>query len=170
MLNYLNTTFTFGKQTKDSFINRKFQCRPTYSFIHSFSCPLLTAFPLGRVAGTAALGGLEIPHNQQQSGWPVSSFGKERGRSSIPRRLFPWARNLALSSWANGGPDPSPIVPLSKEPSTQFMGQWWPKNCDCALWNYVLYHAVVSCSHASASPSVAILKKWGAKEKLGRAT
>ena len=104
MLNYLNTTFTFGKQTKDSFINRKFQCRPTYSFIHSFSCPLLTAFPLGRVAGTAALGGLEIPHNQQQSGWPVSSFGKERGRSSIPRRLFPWARNLALSSWANGGP------------------------------------------------------------------
>jgi len=52
---------------------------------------------------------------------------------------------------------PSPVVPLSKEPGTQLMGQccyrpWWPKNCDCALCNYVLYHAVVSCSHASASP------------------
>jgi len=34
MHNYLNTTFTFGKQTKDNFINRKFQCRPTYSFTH----------------------------------------------------------------------------------------------------------------------------------------
>jgi len=40
MLNYLNTTFTFGKQTKDNFINRRVQCRPTYSFIHSFWCPL----------------------------------------------------------------------------------------------------------------------------------
>jgi len=39
MLNYLNTTFTFGKQNKDNFINRKFQCRPANSFIHSFSCP-----------------------------------------------------------------------------------------------------------------------------------
>ena len=29
MLNYLNTTLTFGKQTKDNFINRKVQCRPT---------------------------------------------------------------------------------------------------------------------------------------------
>jgi len=38
MPNYLNTTFAFGKKTKDNFINRKFQC--TYSFIHSFSCPL----------------------------------------------------------------------------------------------------------------------------------
>ena len=34
MLNYLNTAFTFGKQTKDNFINRKFQCRP------AFSCPV----------------------------------------------------------------------------------------------------------------------------------
>jgi len=49
----------------------------------------------------------------QQLGWPVGSFGKELAsqlfRSSIPRRLFPWARNVALSSWANaatacGGP------------------------------------------------------------------
>jgi len=40
MLNYLKTTFTFGKQTKDSFINRKFQCRPTHSLIHSILCPL----------------------------------------------------------------------------------------------------------------------------------
>ena len=40
MLNYLNTTLTFGKQTKDNFISRKVQCRPTHSFIFSFSCPL----------------------------------------------------------------------------------------------------------------------------------
>ena len=40
MLNYLNTTLTFGKQTKDTFINRNFHCRPRYSFVHSFSCPL----------------------------------------------------------------------------------------------------------------------------------
>jgi len=36
----LNTTFTFGKQTKDNFINTKVKCRRTYSFIYSFSCPL----------------------------------------------------------------------------------------------------------------------------------
>ena len=40
MLNYLNTTSIFGKQTSDNFINRKVQCRPTHSFIFSFSCPL----------------------------------------------------------------------------------------------------------------------------------
>jgi len=40
MLNYLNTTLTFGKQTEDNFINRKVQCRPTHSFICSFSCQL----------------------------------------------------------------------------------------------------------------------------------
>jgi len=51
---------------------------------------------------------------------------------------------------------PSPVAPLSKEPSTQLMGQCcyrlrWPKNCDCALCNYALYHAVVSCLYANAS-------------------
>ena len=40
MLKCLNTTFTFRKQTKDNFINRKVQCRCTCSFIYSFSCPL----------------------------------------------------------------------------------------------------------------------------------
>jgi len=40
MLNYLDTTFTFGKQSKDNFINRKFQFRPAYSFIHWFLCQL----------------------------------------------------------------------------------------------------------------------------------
>jgi len=40
MLNYLNTTFTFGKQAKDNFINRNIQCRLTYKFIYSFSCPV----------------------------------------------------------------------------------------------------------------------------------
>jgi len=34
MLIYLNTTFTFGKQIKHNFINRKVECRPTYSFTH----------------------------------------------------------------------------------------------------------------------------------------
>ena len=34
MLNYLNTTLTFGKQTKDNLINTKFQYKPTYSFTH----------------------------------------------------------------------------------------------------------------------------------------
>ena len=63
MLNYLNTTFTFVKQTKDNFINRKIQCRPTYSFTHSFS----PAFPLERVARAAALEGPDISHDQQQS-------------------------------------------------------------------------------------------------------
>jgi len=48
MLNCLNTTFTFGKQTEDTFINRNFHCRPTYSFIHSFSCPLFLGESRGR--------------------------------------------------------------------------------------------------------------------------
>jgi len=47
MLNCFNTTFTLVKQSKDKFINKKVRCRPTYSFIHSFSCPLF----LGRVEG-----------------------------------------------------------------------------------------------------------------------
>jgi len=35
MLTYLNKSFTFGKQTKDNFINRKVQCRrTTHSFTH----------------------------------------------------------------------------------------------------------------------------------------
>ena len=36
MLNHLNTTFTFSKQSKDNFIKRKFQYKPAYSFIHYF--------------------------------------------------------------------------------------------------------------------------------------
>jgi len=40
MLNYLNKTFTSGKQTKDNLVYRKVQCGPTDSFIHSFLCPL----------------------------------------------------------------------------------------------------------------------------------
>ena len=64
MLNYLNTTFTFGKQTKWNFINRKVQCRPTYAFHLLIFVP---AFPFGRAVGAAALGGSEIPHDQQQS-------------------------------------------------------------------------------------------------------
>jgi len=33
MLNYLNTTFAFGKQTNENFINRKVRYRPTYLLI-----------------------------------------------------------------------------------------------------------------------------------------
>jgi len=40
MRNYLNTTFTFGKQINDKFINRKVQCRPQHQFIFSFLCPI----------------------------------------------------------------------------------------------------------------------------------
>jgi len=61
MINCLNTTFTFGKQTKDSFINRKFQYKPTYSFTHLFLCPIL----LWGESRAAALGGPEILHDQQ---------------------------------------------------------------------------------------------------------
>jgi len=62
---YLNSAFTFGKQTKDNFINRKFQCRSTYSFTH-----FRAHFSLGRVAGAAILGGPNMPHDQQQSQFP----------------------------------------------------------------------------------------------------
>ena len=63
MLNYLNTIFTFGKQTEDNFINRKFQCTPaTHSFTH-----FRAHFSYGGVAGTAGLGGPEIPHGQLHS-------------------------------------------------------------------------------------------------------
>ena len=34
MLNYFNMTFTFGKQIKNNFINRKVECRSTYSFTY----------------------------------------------------------------------------------------------------------------------------------------
>jgi len=50
MLNYLNTTYTFGKQTTDDFINRKVQC--THSFIFSFRA----RFSFGESLRAAALG------------------------------------------------------------------------------------------------------------------
>ena len=50
-----------------------------------------------------------------------------------PSPVAPWARNLALSSWANAA--------TARQ----------PKNCDCALCKYVLYHAVVLCSYAIVS-------------------
>jgi len=62
MLGYLNTTFTFGKQTKDNFINRKVQCRcrGMYSFIYSFSCPF---FPWGESGAALGLKYLTINNN-----------------------------------------------------------------------------------------------------------
>ena len=59
MFPYLNTTFTFAKQTIDNFTNVKFQYRPAYSFIH-----FRAQFSFGRVAGAAAPGRPKIPHNQ----------------------------------------------------------------------------------------------------------
>ena len=60
--------------------------------------------------------------------------------------LVCWYRSIPLAGCS-----------LSKEPSTQLMGQCcyrprWPKNCDCALCKYVLYHTVVSWSYVRASP------------------
>ena len=62
MLNYLKSTFTCGKQTKDNFINIKIQYRPAYLFIHSFSCPFCL---WGESRETVALGRPEILHDQQ---------------------------------------------------------------------------------------------------------
>jgi len=79
MLNHLNTTFTFGKQTKNNFIYRKVQCRPTYSFIHSFLCSLF----LWGVAGAAALCGPETPDDQQNFRyfcWLPHLRGTKQGR------------------------------------------------------------------------------------------
>jgi len=59
VLNYLSKTFTFGKQPNDNFGYRKVQCRPTYSFTH-----ICARFSFERFVGEAALGGLEIHHDQ----------------------------------------------------------------------------------------------------------
>jgi len=58
--NYLNTTFAFGKQTKDNFTNRKVECRPAYLFTH-----FRAHFFFGEKRGAAPLGWPEIPHDQQ---------------------------------------------------------------------------------------------------------
>ena len=61
IFNYLNTTFTFGKHTKDNIVNRKGQCRLAYSFIH-----FRARRSFGESRGAEALGGPEIPQDQQQ--------------------------------------------------------------------------------------------------------
>jgi len=60
MLNYLNTTFTFGKQTKDNFINTKVQSRPTYSSTH-----FRTRFSFGESREDSRPRMTKIPHVQQ---------------------------------------------------------------------------------------------------------
>jgi len=96
MLKYLSTTFTFGKQTKDNFINRKFQCRPTYSFIHSFFVP---DFPLGRIGVAAALGGPEIPHDHSNLRWFCWLHAKTRPSKvgDIVTPPGPWTTSGPLS-------------------------------------------------------------------------
>ena len=103
MLDRLNTTFTFGKQTKDKFINRKVQCRPSHSFIFSFSCPL---FLSGETRGLAALGGPKIPRDQQKSQIVLLAphqDGTKQGRRcshatwSLDKLCadFPWVQTVA---------------------------------------------------------------------------
>ena len=71
LLDYLNATLVFGKQTKDNFINRKFQIETfnvgphTHSFTH-----FCARFSFGGVARAATLGGPNMPHDQQQSQFP----------------------------------------------------------------------------------------------------
>jgi len=85
MLNYLKTTFTFGKQTKDKFVNGKVQCKPTI-LIHSLI--FVPVFSLGRVAGAAALRGPEIHHHQQkfQIVLLASTPGRDQARSEMSSR------------------------------------------------------------------------------------
>ena len=64
--NHLISSVTFGKKSKDNFINRKVLLKSTYSFIHSFRAH----FPLGRVPGRATLREPNMPHDQQQSQFP----------------------------------------------------------------------------------------------------
>jgi len=81
MRNYWNTTFTFGKETKDNFINRKVQCRP-----HIHSLILMSAFRLWRVAGAAAHGGSEIRQDQQHAisdSSAVSTPRRDQARSEM---------------------------------------------------------------------------------------
>jgi len=93
MLNYLNTIFTFGKQTEDNFINRKFQCTPaTHSFTH-----FRAHFSYGGVAGTAGLGGPEIRHDQQHS-QKVPSLHTKTGPSKVGDVVTP------PGPWTNFGP------------------------------------------------------------------
>ena len=70
------------------------------------------------------------------------------------------ASRLQLSHPLNKQTTSHPLNQRSKSVSSRLrwigMDQWcyrprWPKNCHCALCDYVLYHVVVSCSHASAS-------------------
>ena len=88
MLNYLNTIFTFGKQTKDNFITRKLQS--AYILIHSLI--FVPAFPLGRVAGAAALGWPETPHDQHISA--DSTRRRYQARSEMYSRHLVLGRTL----------------------------------------------------------------------------
>jgi len=73
-------------------------------FIYSF----FPAFPLVMVAGVAALGGLEIPHGQQQSQIVLSGFTPQHGTKQNGDLFTP------PGSWTTSGP-------LSHERSQQDM-------------------------------------------------
>jgi len=109
----LYTTFTFGKQTKANVINKKVQCKPTYTLIHLLI--FVPTFPLGRVAGAAALGRPEMSHDQQKSQIvllaPHQDGTKQGGRCSratwsldklwttFPWVTVAWRTKFAILSW-----------------------------------------------------------------------
>ena len=104
-VNIVFRSFCTSMHASQLWCNFRKLCMQRLPVAYNFGCRTLYNLPW-RASVSSHHG-----HNK----WPVSSFGKELasqlwGRSSIlPRRLLPWARNLALSSWANaatacGGP------------------------------------------------------------------
>jgi len=100
MLNCLNTTFTFGKQTKENFINRKVQRRASHSFI------FVPTFPFRRDAGPSTTGGPKIRRDQQKSQIVLLAphqDGTKQGRrcsratwsSDKLWAAFPWVQSVA---------------------------------------------------------------------------
>jgi len=65
MLNRLNTTFTFGKQTNKRQFHKQEGSMWACTLIHLLI--FAPAIPFGRDVGAAALGGSKIPRDQQKS-------------------------------------------------------------------------------------------------------
>jgi len=72
---------------------------PNHSFIHSFSCPLR----LRRVAGAAALGGLEIPHGHQHSQFCLvhTKTGTSKVRDVVTPPC-PWTTSILVNYNSEG--------------------------------------------------------------------
>jgi len=87
MRNYLNTTFTFGKQINDKFINRKVQCRPQHQFIFSFLCPI---FLWGESRGQ---------NSRRTRNTPRSTAISDSSAGSAPRRTKQ-GRRCSHTTWS----------------------------------------------------------------------